>query len=725
MMKRAVFVSAIALVMVSCGEKKVVYKDPSASVEDRVEDLLGRMTVEEKILQLTQYTLGLNDNDKNVGGETDSLPPEVGSLIYMSDDCAMAVALQKRAVEKTRLGIPVLFGYDVIHGYRTIFPIPLAQASSFDPEMSRRAAQVAAFEATAGGIRWTFSPMVDIARDARWGRIAEGYGEDPYVASRFSAATVRGYQGDDLANPRSMAACLKHFVGYGASEAGRDYVYTEISRQSLWDTYLPSFKAGVEAGCPTLMSAFNDISGTPATANHYTLTEVLRNKWGLDGFVVSDWQAVIQLVSQGMAADEKETAALALNAGLDMDMLDGVYVKYMPELIAEGKVKMKDLDAAVGRVLRLKFRLGLFENPYPVEGETMESCLHAENLALAREAATQSMVLLKNDDGVLPLSKKVKKVALIGPIAADSYEIVGSWRARGKAEETVSILKGLSEDVDVIYAQGCDFEGEDRSGYAKAVAAACAADLVICCLGEKADWSGESASRSDIVLPHIQTGLLAAVAATGKPVVTLLSSGRPLDVREIYPCSKAVLEIWQPGTMTGYAVADILTGRANPSAKLPVTMPRSVGQIPVYYNRRTPARGGDMGRYQDISSEPMHYFGYGLSYSKFDYSPVTFDGKTARVTVTNSSAVDGAETVLWFIRDVACSITRPCRELKYFEKAVIKAGESREFCFEIDPERDLAFVDADGNPVLEDGKFLIWASSGLADTDCVEFDYKK
>ena len=698
------------LLALSCSGE-VVYRDVSAPVEKRVEDLLKRMTTEEKILQLTQYHLGVNDNDNNISGQIGQIPAEVGSVIYTSDDNRVAYELQRRAMEETRLGIPVLFGYDVIHGFRTVFPIPLAQAGSFNPSISRRSAAVAAFEGSAGGIRWTFSPMVDVARDPRWGRIAEGYGEDPYLASRFSEATVQGYQGKSLSDPRTMAACLKHYVGYGASEAGRDYVYTEISRQTLWDTYLPSFKAGVDAGCLTVMSAFNDISGTPATANHYTLTEILKDRWGLQGFIVSDWMAVKQLVNQGMAADDKDAALFALKAGLDMDMLDNLYVEQVPALLEEGKIRMAELDEAVRRVLRVKFLLGLFEQPYPVEGSTAGSMLLPENVALAREAASETFVLLKNEGGILPLDEKVRKVALIGPVAADTQEILGSWRARGKAEEAVSILDALQGEIQVTYARGCGFEGEDRSGFAAAVAAARNADLVICCLGEKAGWSGESASRADIVLPAVQTDLLAALKVTGKRVVTILSNGRPLDLRKIEPFSDALLEIWQPGTQTGPAVADVLTGRVSPSGKLPVSFPRTVGQIPIHYNRRNPAREGRMGRYQDLSSDPMYPFGYGLSYASFAYSPVTVEGLTATVTVTNTSAVDGDETVLWYLSDLAASITRPAKELKFFEKKRIPAGESVVFRFEMDPERDFSFPDFDGNRILERGEFAVQASS--------------
>ena len=708
---KSLLLPLVLFAAVSCRETAPVYKNADAPVDKRVEDLLSRMTQEEKILQLSQYHYGGRDNKNNIPDQFGEDPKTVGSVIYSAPDEALARELQELAVGQTRLGIPILFGYDVIHGFRTIFPIPLGQAATFEPALSTRAATVAAKEAAAGGVRWTFSPMVDIARDPRWGRIAEGYGEDPYLASRFSEATVKGYQWDDLSNPSVVAACLKHYVGYGASEAGRDYVYTEISRQTLWDTYLPPFKAGVDAGCPTAMSAFNDISGTPATANPYTLTEILKNRWGLDGFVVSDWQGVRQLVNQGRAASQKEAAALAFNAGVEMDMMDNVYVEHMPALIEEGAVKMKDIDNAVRRVLGLKFRLGLFEHPFPAEGEF----LGQESLALSKEAAVKSFVLLKNE-GILPL--KAARVALIGPIADDHHQILGSWRAHGADADAVSIKDALEqESCSVFYSAGCGFE--DGADYAPAVAAARRADVVVLCLGEESDWSGESASRADIVLPAVQIELLEALHKTGKKIVTVLSAGRPLDLRAIEPLSDAILFIWQPGTMTGPAVADVLTGRVSPSGKLPVSFPRTVGQIPIHYNRRNPAREGRMGRYQDLSSDPMYPFGYGLSYATFAYSPVTVEGLTATVTVTNTSAVDADETVLWYLSDLAASITRPAKELKFFEKKRIPAGESVVFRFEMDPERDFSFPDFDGNRILERGEFAIQAST----SDPVTFVY--
>ena len=717
-MKKILLFSAVLAfgIAAEAGSKDLPpYKDASLPVETRIEDLLSRMTLDEKIAQLSQYSLGSNDNVNNNGEMAKVLPPEIGSLLYTADDAVSRNVMQRRAMEETRLGIPIIFGYDTIHGFRTIYPIPLAQGASWNPELAGEACRVAAQESEDAGIDWTFSPMVDIARDPRWGRIAEGYGEDPYLTSAFSAASVRAYQGEDLSMPGSIAACLKHYVGYGASEAGRDYVFTEISRQTLWDTYLPPFEAGVKAGAATLMSSFNDISGTPGSANHYTLTEVLKDKWQHEGFVVSDWYSVHQLINQGMAPDEATAVEYAINAGLDMDMVDNLFIPHLKNLVDEGRVPMERIDDAVRRILRVKFMLGLFENPYTEEKPESERILLPGSLEVAKELAVESMVLLKNED-VLPL-KPGQEIALIGPMAKSCRDLLGSWCGRGRAEDAVSIYDGLSEAVDtpVRYAAGCDFEGSDMSGFEEAVKVASESDVVVLCLGEKYSWSGENASRSTIALPGIQENLLKAVKKAGKPVVVLLASGRPLDLTRIAPEADAVLEIWQPGIMGGPAVAEILTGKANPSGRLSVTFPYTTGQIPIYYNRRNPARGDSQGRYQDIPSTPMYEFGYGLSYTDYEYGEIelssdnlTADSRiTARITVKNIGDMDGKETVQWYIRDPYSTVTRPVKELRHFEKKLIPAGDSCTFEFEIDPMRDLSFVDCNGDRILEPGDYYV------------------
>lgn len=695
-----------------------LYKDSSAPVEERVNDLLSRMTLEEKIMQLNQYTLGRNTVENNLREMAGAVPAEAGSVIYFSDDANLRNMMQKRCMEETRLGIPMIFGHDVIHGYRTIAPVPLAQAASWNPDLVRTISRDAAREAYYGGLDWTFSPMVDIARDPRWGRVMEGYGEDPYLTSMFCKAAVEGYQGDDLSAEGSIAACLKHFVGYGASEAGRDYVYTEISDQALWDTYLPSFQAGVESGAATVMSAFNNISGIPASANKYTMTDVLKKKWNWDGMIVSDWDAVIQLTNQGVAKDGYEAAALAINAGIDMDMMDDLYRKNLAGLIDNGLVSMETVDECVRRVLRLKFRLGLFERPYIDVRPAEEIYLQPEAVAHAEEMAQESMVLLKNDNAVLPL-KGVAKIAVVGPLADTQKELIGNWVARGKPADVVPILTGMKEEVvdaQIVYAQGCGFGEMDETSVKAALEAAGSADVVVACLGERTGWSGENCSRSSVALPEAQEEFLRRIKSAGKPVVVLVASGRPVDLSRIAPMSDALLEIWMPGITAGRAVSGILSGKYNPSGRLPMTFPYTTGQIPIYYNRRNPARRGTQGWYKDIQIEPMYEFGYGLSYSEFEYSPISLsadrvakDGKvTATVTVKNTSDVDGMETVQWYICDPVCRITRPVKELKHFEKRLVKAGESEVFTFEIDPMRDLSFVDNKGERFLDCGEYYIF-----------------
>lgn len=560
-----------------------LYKDPDQPIEKRIDDLVSRMTIEEKVMQLNQLTLGRNDNANNMADPVNDIPAEIGSLIYFSSNPDLRNRIQKKSMEQSRLGIPVLFGYDVIHGYRTIFPIPLAQACSWNPDLVKRACAVAAQESRMSGVDWTFSPMIDVARDGRWGRIAEGYGEDPYTNAIFGVAAVKGYQGENLAGSKNIAACLKHFAGYGASEGGRDYTYTEISRQTLWDTYLLPYEAGVKAGAATLMSSFNDISGTPATANRYLLTGILKKRWKHDGFVVSDWGAIQQLRAQGVAADRKEAACKAFTAGVEMDMMNQCYDRHLAELVQEGQVPESLLDDAVKRVLRVKFRLGLFDNPYTPASTEKERFLLPESLAIAEQLAEESAVLLKNESGILPLTG-LSKIAVIGPMAKSNWHLLGSWRAQGKAEDAVTLFDGLEHEfknqAQLTYARGCDFDGEDKSGFVEAVSLADEADALLVCLGEKAQWSGENASRSTLSLPRIQEELVMELKKTGKPVILLLSSGRPLELARLEKVSNAMLQVWQPGIAGGKPIAGILSGRINPSGKLAVTFPYATGANP-------------------------------------------------------------------------------------------------------------------------------------------------
>lgn len=722
-MRKKVLILGLCLLGVthslSSKDKKSIplYKDAKAPIEKRIDDLISRMTLEEKVLQLNQYTLGRNNNVNNVGEEVKKVPSEIGSLIYFDINPELRNSMQKKAMEESRLGIPIIFGYDAIHGFRTIYPISLGQACSWNPGLVEQACAVSAQEARMSGVDWTFSPMIDVARDPRWGRVAEGYGEDPYTNGVFAAASVRGYQGDDMSAENRMAACLKHYVGYGASEAGRDYVYTEISAQTLWDTYLLPYEMGVKAGAATLMSSFNDISGVPGSANPYIMTEILKKRWKHDGFIVSDWGAVEQLKNQGLAATKKDAARYAFNAGLEMDMMSHAYDRHLKELVEEGKVTMAQVDESVRRVLRAKFRLGLFERPYTPVTNEKDRFFRPQSMVVAAQLAAESMVLLKNDNQILPLTNK-KKIAVVGPMAKNGWDLLGSWCGHGKDTDVEMLYDGLTAefggDAELRYAMGCKPQGNDRSGFAGALDVARWSDVVIVCLGEMLTWSGENASRSTIALPQIQEELVKELKEAGKPVILVLSNGRPLELNRMEPLCDAILEIWQPGINGARSMAGILSGRINPSGKLAMTFPYSTGQIPIYYNRRKSGRG-HQGFYKDITSDPLYPFGHGLSYTEFKYGTVTpsatkvkrSDKLSAEVTVTNTGARDGAETVHWFISDPYCSITRPVKELKHFEKQFIKVGETKTFRFDIDLERDFGFVNEDGKRFLEAGEYHI------------------
>ena len=685
-----------------------------------VGDLMSRMTLQEKIGQLNLQVAG----DITTGQAQDTQVAGIikaGGMggVFNLKGVEKISELQKIAVEQSRLGIPLLVGMDVIHGYETIFPIPFAMSCSWDMQAVEEAARIAAKEASADGINWFFSPMVDICVDARWGRISEGNGEDPYLGSQIARAMIRGYQGD-YSSRENVMACLKHFVGYGASEAGRDYVYTEISHQTLWDTYLPPYEAGVRAGAQTVMSSFNDISGTPGSCNAYTLTEVLKERWGLDGFVVSDWDAVAQIVAQGGAADRKEAARRAFNAGVDMDMTDRCYEHHLARLVREGKVSMDRVNDAVRRVLRVKFRLGLFDRPYTDETPQAERLLLPESRAVAERLAEEAIVLLKNEHGLLPLAADGSRpdIAVMGPLLGADSELLGNWSAHGRTSEVYPLRKALEEEfagkAELHFVEGCPFDGQDRSAFMAARKAAKRADVVVLLMGERRKWSGENCVRAAVELPAIQEALIAEVKKAGKPVVLVLANGRPLGLERVEPLCDAIVEMWQPGLPGGRPVAGVLSGRVNPSGRLCVTFPRSTGQIPIYYNRRKSARP-TLGKYQDIPSTPLYGFGHGLSYTTFAYGDLRLsadsigpEGKlTAEITVTNTGKRDGAEVVQWFVSDPFCRITRPERELKHFEKQMLRAGECRTFSFEISPMRDLSFVDDDGRRFVENGEFFV------------------
>jgi beta-glucosidase len=702
------------------------YRRADLPLEQRIADLLGRMTLEEKLDQLHQCGIG-DTNPNNLAQRADEFRATYGSFIVGGPPETLLVtrnAMQRRAVEESRLGIPALFASDVIHGYRAITPIPLAQACAWDPVLVEHACAQAAAEARAHGIDWTFAPMVDHCVDPRWGRIAETFGESPHAASVFSAAAVRGFQGARLGGPGSVAACLKHYVGYGASEGGRDYVYTEISPQALWEMHLPPFEAGVRAGARSVMSAFNDLNGVPTSANADTLTGILRRRWAFNGVVVSDWAAVAQLINQGFAADGAEAAQKALSAGVDIDMSSGLYREHIDALLSAGRLQQADVDEAVRRVLRLKFELGLFEHPYAEASALTGAAPNPEQLTLAEEFAAKSMVLLKND-GVLPLTG-ARRIALVGPLAVAGGPLLGCWAQQGKWQETPSIADALRErlpaDIKLTVEAGCSIQGDPKDDLASALAAARKADLTVLCVGEEGWMSGENASRTTLRLAGRQEELVRGVLAIGKPVVLVIVSGRPIDIHEFEPRVSAIVAAWGGGSRAGAALADILLGKRNPSGRLAVTWPRTAGQIPLYHNMRPRARTGTDGEYKDFPTTPLYEFGHGLGYTTFSYSPLQLDrgkvGKdgrlTAEVTVTNTGTREGVETVFWFIRDPAASITRPLKELKHFEQAALAPGASRVFRFVIEPARDLAYPDADGRPILEPGEIILTAGGRSA-----------
>jgi len=694
-----------------------VFQCKDRPLAERVRDLLGKMTPEEKIAQLHQCGVG-DANPNNISLKGDTLRPEYGSFILNGAEADLETrnALQKRCLTESRLGIPALFASDVIHGYRVITPIPLAQACSWNPELVRQGAAMAASMARAQGVDLTFAPMIDFCVDPRWGRIAESFGESPYALRLFCQASVLGYQGEKPGRPGTIAACLKHFVGYGASEGGRDYSATDISPQRLWEYHLPAFEAGVRAGARSVMSAFNDLNGVPASANTYTLSEVLRKRWGFDGPVISDWNAVLQLLNQGYSSSEEEAVLAAFKAGVDLDMADGLYLKYLPALLAAKRISIADLDQAVGRLLHLKFELGLFEQPYAEHCSLTGAPPSPSQLRLAEEMAAESMVLLKND-GVLPLQVMGRTIAVIGPLAAASAPLLGSWAQQGRAEETSSFLKAFREqlpaDCTVNWSAGCELESGEDSARAEAVTLATQSAAVLLCLGE--DWwmSGENASRSSLRLPLSQEKLAQALIETGKPVILLLVSGRPVELGPLHEGLAAILAAWQGGTCAASAAASLILGQRSPSGKLALTWPRTTGQIPLYHNMRPRARSGKEGAYQDIATTELYAFGHGLTYTHFLHGPLRLSSSelrpgqrlVAEVLVTNTGSRAGAETLFWFIHDCAASITRPLRELKHVEKAVLPEKASHLFRFEIDPARDLSFPDADGHQCLEAGDF--------------------
>ncbi|WP_367757069.1 beta-glucosidase BglX [Flavobacterium sp. WC2430] len=709
------------------------------SIDQKVNALLKQMTLEEKIGQLNQYT-GNNQATGpitiNLNKETEIKQGLIGSMLNVLG--TQYTRQYQELAMQSRLKIPLLFGQDVIHGYKTTFPIPLAEAASWDLDAMELSARIAATEAAASGIHWTFAPMVDIARDPRWGRVMEGAGEDTYLGSRIAAARVKGFQGK-LGDVNSVMACVKHFAAYGAAVGGRDYNSVDMSERMLWETYLPPFKAALDAGAATFMNSFNDLNGIPATGNKYLQRDILKGKWNFQGFVVSDWGSIGEMVNHGYVKDNKEAALAAITAGSDMDMESNAYRYHLAELVKENKVPIALIDDAVKRILHEKFELGLFDDPYKYCNPEREQAAlnNPEHRKAAREVAAKSIVLLKNDNAILPLSKSIKTIAFIGPLVKEHKQNMGFWAVElpdlNYDKQVVSQWEGLqnkvSKNTQLLYAKGCETTGDSKEGFAEAVAVANQADVIVLSVGESWNMSGEAKSRSNIHLPGVQEELIKAIQATGKPVVVLINAGRPLIFNDTADTVPAILYTWWLGTEAGNAIADVLFGDYNPSGKLPMSFPREEGQIPIYYNHFNTGRPAPndtatnyVSAYTDLKNSPRFPFGYGLSYTTFEYSDLKLSQNKIKsnetievsVTITNSGKIAGEEVVQLYLRDKVGSVVRPIIELKDFQKIKLNAGESKTIQFHIDKEK-LSFYNAALQWITEPGDFDLMIGSSSAD----------
>lgn len=730
--------SIVCAAVMFCAASAAAQATPSRATRF-VDSLVAMMTLEEKLGQLTQLPGRWGDTGPVVpeGGEDEIRRGHVGSFLGVFG-AGYTRRMQEVALQ-SRLKIPLLFAHDVIHGFRTIFPVSIAEAASWDPYAVERAARIAATEATAAGLHWTFAPMVDIARDARWGRIVEGAGEDPYLGSIMAAARVRGFQGTDLSAPNTMLATAKHFVGYGAAEGGRDYNIADIPDVTLRDIYLPPFHAAIDAGARSVMASFNEVAGVPVHASERLIDGLLRAEWGWNGLLVSDWTGVLELIPHGVAADSAAAGALALRAGVDVDMVSRIYFNKLAPLVRSGRVSMRDVDAAVRRVLRAKYELGLFTDPFRYSDTTRErqTLLAAEHRAAARELARKAIVLLRNESRALPLSKSLGTVAVIGSLATDARSSIGNWSAAGRAEEGVTVLDGIRRAVPsarVVYARGADSATTDTSGFAEAVRVAREADVVVLVVGEHQEQSAEANNRAFLGLPGAQEGLVRAVRGAGKPVVVVLMGGRPLAITSFADSVPAIMHAWYLGTEMGNAVADVLFGDANPSGKLPVTVPRTVGQVPLYYNHRNTGRPPVASqkytsKYIDVPWTPLYPFGHGLSYTTFAYRNLRLSAPTLRpgdslivsVDVTNTGDRAGDEVVQLYIRDEVGTLTRPVKELRGFRRVTLRPGETQSVAFPLG-SKDLAFHDAALDLVVEPGFFRVYVGSSSERVEEARFE---
>ena len=737
-MRQRIFISIILAIAFSSN----IMAAKESGLNQKADSVLSLMNLDEKIGQMVLYTSDWDVTGPSIkSGYLEDIRKGLCGNIFNAYSVEYTRKLQKIAVEESRLGIPLLFGYDVIHGHKTIFPISLGESSSWDLSAIEKSARIAAVEAASMGLNWTFAPMVDISVEPRWGRVSEGAGEDPFLGSRIAEARVRGFQGQDLSDTLTLLACVKHYAAYGAPIAGRDYNTVDMSRRVFLDTYLPPYKAAIDAGAMSVMSSFNELDGIPATGNKYLLSELLRDTLGFEGFVVSDYTGINEMVNHGVAANEADAGILAIKAGVDMDMQGEVYYKYLKKQVQNGSVDEKLIDNAVRRILKVKFMLGLFDDPYRYFNEAREKrFIYApEHLDAAFDVAKRSMVLLRNQNNALPL-KKGEKIAVIGELAASTRDMLGSWKAAGDwdiMKSTLDELRDYNGKNNVIYAEGCKKTGNDESGFKAAIAASRKADKIVMVIGEDWEWSGEAASRTSINVPGVQTKLLEKLSKLNKPVIVVLMNGRPLDLSKESELSDAILEAWYPGTMGGKAITHVLFGEYNPSGKLTMTFPRNVGQVPVFYYEKNTGRPIYLpndkykSKYIDSPNDPLYPFGFGLSYSKFEYSEIALNTTEltkkneliATLTVTNKSNYEGEEVVQCYVRDLIGSVTRPVKELKGFQKIILKAGESKTITFTITSGM-IYFHRADMTYGTEPGDFHLLIGGNSRDLKQASFSLK-
>lgn len=725
-MKHLFFSIIVAFIFTACS-KKMDSLIPKENNDPFLNKLLSQMTLDEKLGQMTLFTTDWESTGPTIRGgyEADIKSGRCGAL-FNSHTVDFTTRLQKIAVEESRLKIPLLFGYDVIHGYKTMFPIPLGEASSWDLDAIEKSAYIMSKEAAAAGLHWTFAPMVDITRDPRWGRVMEGSGEDPYLGSKIAEARVRGIQGNGFENKDRLVACVKHFAAYGAPIAGRDYNSVEISERSFREIYLPPYEAAIKAGAMTIMTSFNDYNGIPASGNKYLLTDILRKEWAFQGMVVTDYTSINEMVQHGVVSTEADAGILAVNAGVDMDMQGAIFQSKIKEGLLDGRIHMQQIDQSVLNILRIKKKLGLFDNPFKFSDKNREktTIMNVDHLEASRDLAKKSIVLLKNEN-VLPVKKEVKKILVVGPLADSKNDLIGAWSAAGEGRHCVSLYEGLRQHekatgLSFEYIKGCEIEGNDTSQFNFVMNQAKNSDLIILAIGEHKDMSGEATSKAMIRIPGVQQILLKSLKKMGKPIVTVLMNGRPLILDEVVGHTDALLEAWWLGTQAGNALADVIYGQYNPSGKLPISFPRHEGQIPIYYNYKSTGRPFDPNskwntKYIDMPNTPLFPFGYGLSYTSFQYStPVTSRNKltskesvTISVSVTNNGEMDGEEVVQLYVRDVVASVTRPVKELKAFKKVMIKKGETKKIDFVLS-SKDLEFYNDKMIKTFEFGEFQIF-----------------